>query len=59
MHNSGVAVEAGSRNDIKLDLPALYTHAETSMPVTVVNGRLVGPRLFVSAVIHGEEPIVD
>ncbi|MDH5571930.1 MAG: succinylglutamate desuccinylase/aspartoacylase family protein, partial [Gammaproteobacteria bacterium] len=40
-----------------LDLPAgrLYTHAPMTMPVHVVSGKKSGPRLFISAAIHGDE----
>jgi predicted deacylase len=52
---AGTTVGAGERADIDLRLPDLYTHTEASMPITVINGRYPGPRLFVSAVIHGDE----
>lgn len=40
-----------------IDVPAarLYTHAPVYMPVHVINGKEPGPRLFVSAAIHGDE----
>lgn len=42
---------------VSLDLPVarLHTHAELTMPVTVLRGRRPGPRLFVSAAVHGDE----
>ncbi len=51
----GVTVAAGERRYIDLPLPHLYTHAQITMPVYVLNGRESGPRLFVSAAIHGDE----
>jgi predicted deacylase len=33
----------------------LYTHAPVEMPVHVINGRRDGPRLFITAAIHGDE----
>jgi hypothetical protein len=33
----------------------LYTHVPVEMPVWVINGRRAGPRLFISAAIHGDE----
>jgi predicted deacylase len=51
----GVEVPSGSRRYINLPLPPLYTHSQVSMPVHVINGRRDGPRMFVSAAIHGDE----
>ena len=49
------SVAPGERKIINLPVGRLYTHADISMPVDVVNGRHDGPRLFVSAAIHGDE----
>lgn len=46
---------AGERRDIDLPLPHLYSHSQVNMPVHVIHGRKAGPRLFVSAAIHGDE----
>lgn len=35
--------------------PKLYTHTDTTIPVQVIRGKKEGPRLFVSAAIHGDE----
>jgi len=51
----GIVVEPGSRITIDLPVGRLYTHAPMTMPVHVINGRKPGPRLFVSAAIHGDE----
>lgn len=51
----GKTVARGERRIINLPVARLYTHADLSMPVEVVNGRLEGPRLFVCAAIHGDE----
>ncbi len=51
----GHAVAPGERKIINLPVGRLYTHADLSMPVDVINGRHDGPRLFVSAAIHGDE----
>ncbi|PTN07952.1 succinylglutamate desuccinylase/aspartoacylase family protein [Nitrosomonas aestuarii] len=40
---------------IDLPLPRLYTHTLMTMPVHVIRGKKPGPRLFVSAAIHGDE----
>lgn len=36
-------------------MASLYSHAPMSLPVQVVCGKYGGPRLFVSAAIHGDE----
>ncbi len=38
-----------------MPVPRLYTHAEMDIPVHVIHGRRPGPRLFVSAAVHGDE----
>lgn len=51
----GNSIAPGERRVINLPVARLYTHADLSMPVEVINGRRAGPRLFVSAAIHGDE----
>lgn len=50
-----IAVAPGTRLTIDLHVARLYTHSEITMPVHVVHGRSPGPRLFISAAIHGDE----
>lgn len=50
-----VSIEPGTRTTVELPAPALYTHTEMAMPVHVVHGTRDGPRMFVSATIHGDE----
>lgn len=45
----------GERVTVDLPLPKLYTHTELTMPVRIVSGRRSGPRLFISAALHGDE----
>ncbi|MDH5765374.1 MAG: succinylglutamate desuccinylase/aspartoacylase family protein [Gammaproteobacteria bacterium] len=52
---NGVTIEAGMRTTIDLPAGRLYTHAPMSMPVHVISGKRAGPRLFLSAAIHGDE----
>jgi predicted deacylase len=52
---AGTAVASGTRALVDLDLPGLTSHTRLSMPVHVVHGRREGPRLFVSAAIHGDQ----
>lgn len=51
----GTSVFPGRR--LKLDLPAarLPTGTMLSLPVTIINGKKPGPRLWLSAAIHGDE----
>lgn len=51
----GSVVQPGQRTVIDLAVPDLYTHTALTIPVQVVNGRSPGPRLFVSAAVHGDE----
>ena len=51
----GTEVKAGSRESLSLALPNLSTYTPMTMPVHVIHGRHDGPRLFVSAAIHGDE----
>ena len=51
----GAEIPRGTRRTIRLPIAPLYTLAAMAMPVHVVRGRRDGPRLFVSAAIHGDE----
>jgi len=52
---NGFTIKPGTR--ASLDLPAgkLHTHTPITIPVQVVMGKKTGPRLFISAAIHGDE----
>ena len=50
-----VPVLPGIRTTIALPVTDLSTHTPMTMPVQVVRGRRDGPRLFVSAALHGDE----
>jgi predicted deacylase len=52
---NGITISRGSRTTIDLPAGRLYTHAPMNMPVHVISGKRSGPRLFVSAAIHGDE----
>ena len=52
---NGIIISAGMRTTIDLPAARLYTHAPMSMPVHVISGKHGGPRLFLSAAIHGDE----
>lgn len=51
----GVSVPPGTRRGLTLPVAMLHTRQPVEMPVWVINGRRPGPRLFVSAAIHGDE----
>jgi predicted deacylase len=51
----GEVIKHRSRRLIELPLPPLYTHTPMTLPVHVVRGAKDGPRLFVSAALHGDE----
>lgn len=52
---NGTTVFPGQRQTIELPLGTLYTHTPLAMPVHVVCGKKPGPKIFVSAAIHGDE----
>lgn len=49
------SVPPGQRAVVDLALPKLNSHTRLAMPVHVVHGRKDGPRLFISAAVHGDE----
>lgn len=52
---NGITVKPGTRVSIDLPTGRLYTHTPITVPVHVVSGKKAGPRLFISAAIHGDE----
>lgn len=48
-------VDPGGRITFDLIVPHLYTYTAVSMPIQVIHGKRPGPKLFVSAAIHGDE----
>ncbi|MDT8281873.1 MAG: succinylglutamate desuccinylase/aspartoacylase family protein [Gammaproteobacteria bacterium] len=52
---NGTTFSASSRTTVELPVGKLYTHTPVTMPVHVVTGKKSGPRLFISAAIHGDE----
>lgn len=51
----GVTVRPGERRQIELPVARLATQTQVHLPVEVVNGVRPGPRLWLSAAIHGDE----
>jgi len=52
---NGTTIKPGSNITIDLPLGRLYTHTPMTIPVHVISGKKPGPRLFISAAIHGDE----
>lgn len=51
----GHSIPRGSNVTVDIGMSRLYTHTPIDIPVHVLRGRRDGPRLFVSAAIHGDE----
>lgn len=51
----GTPIPPGTRQTVDVPVARLYTHTEMTMPVHVIRGKKSGPRLFVSAALHGDE----
>jgi predicted deacylase len=51
----GTLVKPGDRTSLDLPMASLYSHAPMSLPLQVIHSKRDGPRLFVSAAIHGDE----
>ena len=52
---AGLEVRPGERRRVEIPVAEPYGQAQISIPAVVVHGRSPGPRLFVSAAIHGDE----
>ncbi len=55
MSLAGTPVPAGKSVRVEIPVARLSTGTEVHVPVTVVNGRHEGPKLLLSAAIHGDE----
>jgi len=51
----GASVAVGERKKININVARLYDFTEMNIPVEIIRGKEDGPRLFVSAAIHGDE----
>lgn len=49
------AIKPGERRVYELPIARLYTHTAMTMPVHVIHAKKDGPRMFISAAIHGDE----
>jgi uncharacterized protein len=52
---AGTEVAPGERADLECAVSESYVGHRTSIPVAVFNGTEPGPRLFVTAAVHGDE----
>jgi predicted deacylase len=52
---AGVTVEPGERRDVAPTASESYTGDRTTLPMAVLNGIANGPRVFVTAAVHGDE----
>lgn len=52
---ANTSILPGERKDLEIPLASLYMHTQVTLPVKVIRGKRSGPRLFVSAAIHGDE----
>jgi predicted deacylase len=51
----GEIIRPGERRRIQINLASLYDYTQLSIPVEVIRGKEDGPKLFISAAIHGDE----
>ncbi|NEP61308.1 MAG: succinylglutamate desuccinylase/aspartoacylase family protein [Symploca sp. SIO2G7] len=52
---AGATIVPGERRSLEIPVARLPTQTMVALPVTVVNGTETGPRLWLSAAIHGDE----
>ncbi|MEM8780709.1 MAG: succinylglutamate desuccinylase/aspartoacylase family protein [Cyanobacteria bacterium P01_G01_bin.49] len=52
---AGQAIAPGQRQRLEIPVAQLPTRTTISLPVAVLNGQFPGPRLWLSAAIHGDE----
>ncbi|MBW3581809.1 MAG: succinylglutamate desuccinylase/aspartoacylase family protein [Euryarchaeota archaeon] len=51
----GRTIPPGTKSEIHLKVSEHYTAQKVDIPVTVIRGRRAGPRLFLTAAVHGDE----
>ncbi len=51
----GHTIEPGERVTLDLPLSVLSTHTQVNLPIQVIHGKRPGPRLLVTAAVHGDE----
>lgn len=53
----GTTVAPGTRQTVELPVSVMSDHTPVTLSVQVIHGRRPGPRVFVSAAVHGDEVI--
>ncbi|MGD9849949.1 MAG: succinylglutamate desuccinylase/aspartoacylase family protein [Nitrospirales bacterium] len=51
----GTVIKPGTRQTINLPMSLLSNHMPMDIPIHIIHGKKEGPRLFISAAIHGDE----
>ncbi|WP_422136855.1 MULTISPECIES: succinylglutamate desuccinylase/aspartoacylase family protein [unclassified Endozoicomonas] len=51
----GSVIKAGQTRQVSLEVAKLYTNTDFSVPVHVIHSKKPGPKVFVSAAVHGDE----
>ncbi len=52
---AGTEIEPGTTNDLRLEVSERYTGVPVQIPLRVIRARELGPAVFVSAAVHGDE----
>ncbi len=52
---AGVDIQPGTQHQLELPVASLYTDTQVSIPVHVIRAKKDGPKVFVSAAVHGDE----
>lgn len=52
---AGHVVPPGTSTTLQIPVASLYTHTQMDLPIHIIHGKRAGPKLFVSAAIHGDE----
>jgi len=55
LYVAGKDVEPGSKKEIRLQISEYFTGNPVYIPVVVVHGAETGPKIFITAAIHGDE----
>ena len=48
-------IPPGTTTTLQLPIASLYTHTQIELPIHIIHGKKAGPKLFISAAIHGDE----
>lgn len=51
----GHSIKPGQKKTIHIPMPKLYDCTPLSLPVHIINGKLPGPTLCITAAVHGDE----